>query len=222
MDMKLTAEQEASLEELVGDLLHANLGMSYEHARFEAAIRLGFSQGDVIREPYGLLSDPPVSNAVQSPDDNSASSGDHGFINMDEQERLRRGYRLMRGEGGFALVIALGVCTALAIAATATIELAARNETSARLSGNRMVAANLAEGGVNDAVSVLMAQHPGFQGQLESGQTVTLDGHDVEYGATWDGTSWLLYGIGHDRQVVQRAEATITPPSRALTWTRLP
>jgi hypothetical protein len=66
--------------------------------------------------------------------------------------RLRQ---LFRDERGFALVIALGVTVVLSMTVVTVIESASSNQRNATMSGGRLSAYDLAEAGVNNAMSVL-------------------------------------------------------------------
>jgi hypothetical protein len=66
--------------------------------------------------------------------------------------RLRR---LFGEERGFALVIALGVTVVLSMTVVTVIEAASSNQRNATMSGGRASAYDLAEAGVNNAMSVL-------------------------------------------------------------------
>jgi hypothetical protein len=66
--------------------------------------------------------------------------------------RLRR---VVKDERGFALVIALGVTVVLSMTVVTVIESARSNSRSSTMTGGRSSAYNLAEAGVNNAMSVL-------------------------------------------------------------------
>ena len=71
-------------------------------------------------------------------------------------DRLRnRLRRTIRDERGFALVIALGVTVVLSATVVTVIESATSNQRSSTMSSGRSAAYNLAEAGLNNAMSVL-------------------------------------------------------------------
>src|SRR5438046_10407690 len=63
--------------------------------------------------------------------------------------------RLLQDQRGFALVIALGVTVVLSMTVVTVIESASSNQRNATMSGGRASAYDLAEAGVNNAMSVL-------------------------------------------------------------------
>jgi Tfp pilus assembly protein PilX len=68
---------------------------------------------------------------------------------------MRRLRRLFREEQGFALVIALGVTVVFGLMVVTVIESARSNSRSSTMSVGRMSAYNLAEAGINNAMSAL-------------------------------------------------------------------
>src|SRR5213080_2887687 len=68
---------------------------------------------------------------------------------------MKRLRRLLGEERGFALVIALGVTVVLSMTVVTVIEAASSNQRNATMSGGRASAYDLAEAGVNNAMSVL-------------------------------------------------------------------
>ena len=66
--------------------------------------------------------------------------------------RLRRAFG---DERGFALVIALGVTVVLSMTVVTVIESATSNQRSSTMTGGRSAAYNLAEAGLNNAMSIL-------------------------------------------------------------------
>jgi len=68
---------------------------------------------------------------------------------------MKRLRRLLGEERGFALVIALGVTVVLSMTVVTVIESASSNQRNATMSGGRASAYDLAEAGVNNAMSVL-------------------------------------------------------------------
>jgi len=63
--------------------------------------------------------------------------------------------RLLQDQRGFALVIALGVTVVLSMTVVTVIEAARSNQRSATMSSGRASAYDLAEAGLNNAMSVL-------------------------------------------------------------------
>ena len=68
---------------------------------------------------------------------------------------MKRLRQLFGAEQGFALVIALGVTVVLSMTVVTVIEAASSNQRNATMSGGRASAYDLAEAGVNNAMSVL-------------------------------------------------------------------
>jgi hypothetical protein len=68
---------------------------------------------------------------------------------------MRRLRRLFGEERGFALVIALGVTVVFSMTVITVIESATANQRNATMSGGRVSAYNLAEAGLNNAMSIL-------------------------------------------------------------------
>jgi len=68
---------------------------------------------------------------------------------------MKRLRQLLGEERGFALVIALGVTVVLSMTVVTVIESASSNQRNATMSGGRASAYDLAEAGVNNAMSVL-------------------------------------------------------------------
>src|SRR5881398_2125480 len=63
--------------------------------------------------------------------------------------------RLLQEQRGFALVIALGVTVVLSMSVVTVIEAARSNQRNATMTGGRASAYDLAEAGVNNAMSIL-------------------------------------------------------------------
>jgi len=68
------------------------------------------------------------------------------------RNRLRRSFG---DERGFALVIALGVTVVLSMTVVTVIESSTSNQRSSTMTGGRSAAYNLAEAGLNNAMSIL-------------------------------------------------------------------
>ena len=92
--------------------------------------------------------------------------------------------RRLRGERGFALIIAIGATIVLGIAVTSLIAYTTTNERTARMSKSRITARTLAEAGLNNAISIINnTDTPLYTGLLPS----TTKSYD-EGTATWSGT----------------------------------
>jgi hypothetical protein len=114
------------------------------------------------------------------------------------------------GEGGFALVLALGVMIVLGFVVVGVIEATTANERTAVQSKNRDAAYNLGEAGVNLATSVLRTTStPTYAGLLPA-TTTSYDGGSVTWSGTLDDSQpnvscpghlacWLLTATGHLR-----------------------
>ena len=93
---------------------------------------------------------PAADDVVSGPLD-MRTNGDNGvWIRL-----LRRARRRLRGEDGFALVLALGLLTVLSLAATSALYYSSRAPRQADYSAQKVSADALALAGLNNAVSVL-------------------------------------------------------------------
>jgi hypothetical protein len=125
--------------------------------------------------------------------------------------------RLFGEERGFALVIALGVTVVLSMSVVTVIESASSNQRNSTMSGGRLSAYDLAEAGVNNAMSVLRTPTNNALDKYvfctDSGTLPTLpcthtdtysNGKVIWYGTLYQNTAagtayWDLYSTGYVR-----------------------
>ena len=138
--------------------------------------------------------------------------------------RLMNGFdvqgRLRRDESGIALVVALGVMLVVAIALAGVAQFVTMNQGSTKHTNARQDAFDLAEAGLNNALSVLAnSSDPADASALPSG-TKTLQNGTAAWSATLSGDTWTITGTGAvnnpsapgtvTRQVRQRVQVTVS------------
>lgn len=107
--------------------------------------------------------------------------------------------RLRCDEGGFALVLALGVLLALSVSATSVALYTAQNSGAASRSLAEQQALALAEAGMNNARSVLFASPNPLSPSTVPQQTVTYEAGTATHAGTLAGSTWTLRGTGSVR-----------------------
>jgi Tfp pilus assembly protein PilX len=123
------------------------------------------------------------------------------------------------GEQGFALVMALGILTVLAISGTALTYYATSGATESARTSAASNAYSLAEAGLNDAQSVLynssdptsQAGTPGLPASKPANPQLTSEVGSTYFWGTFDSASnkWTLYGTGVTRDPAAHG-ATVT------------
>ncbi|MFN2470305.1 MAG: hypothetical protein ABR583_04820 [Gaiellaceae bacterium] len=104
--------------------------------------------------------------------------------------------RIARSERGLALPMALGMMMVLAIALAAVLTLSVGGESAARRQNADQQALALAEAGINQAASILVAAtDPSVPSALGSGST-NMEGGTSAYSATLSGLRWTVVGTG--------------------------
>ncbi len=121
--------------------------------------------------------------------------------------------RLRRDEGGFALVLALGVLLALSVSATSVALYTAQNSGTASRSLADQQALALAEAGMNNARSVLFASPSPLSPSAVPQQTVTYETGTATHAGTLAGSTWTLRGTGSVRNPTGGALVTRTVSS---------
>jgi Tfp pilus assembly protein PilX len=110
----------------------------------------------------------------------------------------------LRNERGIALVMAIGTMMTFTIVVAATITYTSSNASSTRISESRARAVQLAEAGLNEAISILSASSdPRSPNALPAG-SATFEGGSVSWSGLVNGDTWSL-----------TATSTVTNPSGA-------
>jgi hypothetical protein len=106
--------------------------------------------------------------------------------------------RLARGEGGMALIVALGSMLVLGIAGTTVLYSASTNTRSAGYSKAKGTAFQLAEAGLHESLSVVTNQptNDPTSPSLLATRTSTYSTGTVTWGGTWDGEKWTITSTG--------------------------
>lgn len=112
------------------------------------------------------------------------------------QPAFRRLVRRLRGQGGFALPLALGATFVLGITGTTVVAYATQNSGSASRSAADQQALALAEAGLNYAYSTLYNAQDARDGGSVPDTTVALENGFARYSGVLNGSTWTLTGVG--------------------------